>query len=307
MKSNNALVPIITSGAARSPDFPDTPTISEVTGDRTLNFTTSVSAYAPSAIDAAFTRRLTRAFLRSRAGVRSRHGSNPEEFSSAGRRPEVDKETLARDRRVAMRYRETPGPINSRRRLSGAVEWWFCHRDITGWRGLPFRRQFATAGWIVDARRQTLGDAQPPIHLRQRDHAAVRRQQAAVETGDTALPRTGDKPSNGSVGLVHDGCGLPEMTRIGFDNQILRQLNGLCYIRQPTNRVEDGRGGLGHVGIAPFPVPVEEVLEAPDLGRPYRRLEPRRRADLQGLHMLAQGGEIAPTRAHRAWTGSPSR
>ena len=40
---------------------------------------------------------------------------------------------------------------------------------------------------IVKARRQALGDAQPPIHLRQRDHAAVRRQQAAVETGDHGL------------------------------------------------------------------------------------------------------------------------
>ena len=37
-------------------------------------------------------------------------------------------------------------PINSRRRSSGAVERWFCHGDISGWHGFPFRRRFAAAG-----------------------------------------------------------------------------------------------------------------------------------------------------------------
>jgi formylglycine-generating enzyme required for sulfatase activity len=45
MMSNNTLVPVITSGAARSPDFPETPTISGVTGDR-VDFTTSVDREA---------------------------------------------------------------------------------------------------------------------------------------------------------------------------------------------------------------------------------------------------------------------
>ena len=144
--SNNALVPIITSGAARSPDFPDTPTISEVTGDRTLDFTTSVSAYAPSAMNDALAERLTRAFLAAGQASEAVMAATQMNFPLQVDGPEVVKETLDRDRRVAMRYRETPSPINSRRRLSGAVEWWFCHRDITGWRGLPFRRRFATAG-----------------------------------------------------------------------------------------------------------------------------------------------------------------
>jgi len=106
MMSNNALVPIITSGAARSPDFPDTPTISEITGDRTLDFTTSVSAFASRSMDDALAERLTRAFLAA--------GKAPEAVEAAVRMnfplqvdgPDVVKGTLDRNRRVGIRYRE---------------------------------------------------------------------------------------------------------------------------------------------------------------------------------------------------------
>jgi tripartite-type tricarboxylate transporter receptor subunit TctC len=106
MMTNNSLVPIITSGAARSPDFPDTPTISEVTGDRRVDFTTSVSAYASRAMDDALAERLTQAFLAA--------GKAPDAVEAAARMnfplqvdgPEVVKGTLDRDRRVGMRYRE---------------------------------------------------------------------------------------------------------------------------------------------------------------------------------------------------------
>jgi tripartite-type tricarboxylate transporter receptor subunit TctC len=106
MMSNNSLVPIITSGAARSPDFPDTPTISEVTGDRRVDFTTSVSAYASRAMDDALAERLTQAFLAA--------GKAPDAVEAAARMnfplqvdgPEVVKGTMDRDRRVGMRYRE---------------------------------------------------------------------------------------------------------------------------------------------------------------------------------------------------------
>ena len=87
MMSHNSLVPIITSGAARSPDFPDTPTIGEVTGDRTLDFTTSVSVFASRAMNDSSRRAAHTSLPRSREGVRSHHGGNPDEFSSAGRRP----------------------------------------------------------------------------------------------------------------------------------------------------------------------------------------------------------------------------
>jgi tripartite-type tricarboxylate transporter receptor subunit TctC len=107
--SNNSLVPIVTSGAARSPDFPDTPTIGEVTGDRRVDFTTSVSAFASSAMNDALAERLTRAFLAA--------GQAPEAVAAAARMnfplqvdgPDVVEETLARNRRVGMRYREILG------------------------------------------------------------------------------------------------------------------------------------------------------------------------------------------------------
>jgi tripartite-type tricarboxylate transporter receptor subunit TctC len=106
MMTNNALAPIITSGAARSPDFPDTPTISEVTGDREVDFTTSVSAFASAAMNDALAERLTKAFLAA--------GKAPEAVEAAARMnfplqvdgPDVVKATLDRNRRVGMRYRE---------------------------------------------------------------------------------------------------------------------------------------------------------------------------------------------------------
>ena len=106
MMSNNTLVPIITSGAARSPDFPDTPTISEVTGGPTLDFTTSVSAFASRAMNDALAERLTRAFLAAGQASEAVMAATQMNFPLQVDGPEVVKETLERDRRVAMRYRE---------------------------------------------------------------------------------------------------------------------------------------------------------------------------------------------------------
>jgi tripartite-type tricarboxylate transporter receptor subunit TctC len=104
--TNNSLVPIITSGAARSPDFPDTPTISEVTGDRRLDFTTSVSAYASRAMNDALAERLTRAFLSAGRGSEAVMAATRMNFPLQVDGPEVVKGTLDRDRRVGIRYRE---------------------------------------------------------------------------------------------------------------------------------------------------------------------------------------------------------
>jgi tripartite-type tricarboxylate transporter receptor subunit TctC len=109
MISNNALVPIVTSGAARSPDFPDTPTISEVAGDRSLDFTTSVSAFASRAMNDALAERLTRAFLVAGQASEAVMAATQMNFPLQVDGPEVVKETLERDRRVAMRYRELLG------------------------------------------------------------------------------------------------------------------------------------------------------------------------------------------------------
>jgi hypothetical protein len=106
MMSNNALVPIITSGAARSPDFPDTPTISEITGDRTLDFTTSVSVSASRAMNDALAERLTRAFLAAGKASEAMMAATQMNFPLQVDGPEVVEETLARNRRVGMRFRE---------------------------------------------------------------------------------------------------------------------------------------------------------------------------------------------------------
>jgi tripartite-type tricarboxylate transporter receptor subunit TctC len=106
MMSNDTLVPVITSGAARSPDFPDTPTISEVTGGPTLDFTTSVSAFASRAMNDALAERLTRAFLAAGQASEAVMAATRMNFPLQVDGPEVVKETLERDRRVGMRYRE---------------------------------------------------------------------------------------------------------------------------------------------------------------------------------------------------------
>jgi tripartite-type tricarboxylate transporter receptor subunit TctC len=106
MITNDALVPLITSGAERSPDFPDIPTISEVTGDRRVDFTTSVSAFASAAMNDALADRLTQALVAA--------GKAPAAVEAAARMhfplqidgPEVVKGTLDRNRRVGLRYRE---------------------------------------------------------------------------------------------------------------------------------------------------------------------------------------------------------
>jgi tripartite-type tricarboxylate transporter receptor subunit TctC len=106
MMSNNSLVPIITSGAARSQDFPDTPTIGEATGDRSLDFTTSVSAFASTAMNDALAERLTRAFLAAGKASEAIVAATQMNFPLQVDGPEVVKETLERNRGVAMRYRE---------------------------------------------------------------------------------------------------------------------------------------------------------------------------------------------------------
>ena len=78
------------------------------------------------------------------------------------------------------------------------------------------------------------GDRPPPpetlLRLPQRQNAAVRRQQPPSNLAATALPSTGDKPASGNIG----SCGLAEIARIGFDNQILHEIRYLRHIGQPA-------------------------------------------------------------------------
>ena len=82
------------------------------------------------------------------------------------------------------------------------------------------------------------GDRPPPpetlLRLPQRQNAAVRRQQPPSNLATTALPSTGDKPASGNYRIGHGGCGLAEIARIGFDNQILHEIRYLRHIRQPA-------------------------------------------------------------------------
>ena len=144
------------------------------------------------------------------------------------------------------------------------------------------------AARIVDAARQTLGDTQPPLHLGQSQNATVRRQHAAVETGDHGLAADRRQTAQRQRRIAHGGCGLPEMARIGLSNQILRHFNGLFHIRQPASRVEEGRGGLGRVASLRFPSP----LIKPDV-----RISRIRLSDW--LHRKAHGGDIRRTRRRR--------
>jgi hypothetical protein len=47
-----------------------------------------------------------------------------------------------------------------------------------------------------------------------------------------ASPLAGDSPGNGSIGSIM--VGVAEIAWIGFDNQILREIRYLRYIRQPA-------------------------------------------------------------------------
>ena len=81
------LVPIITSGAARSPDFPDTPTISEITGDRRARLHHVGLGFRIQGDERRSRGAAHTGLPRRRAGSRGCRRGSPDELSSAGRRP----------------------------------------------------------------------------------------------------------------------------------------------------------------------------------------------------------------------------
>ena len=58
---------------------------------------------------------------------------------------------------------------------------------------------------VLDAGGQTLGDTKSLLDLAQGQQAAIRRQQAAVETSHDGLPPTGDRPGSGSIESIMAG------------------------------------------------------------------------------------------------------
>ena len=62
------------------------------------------------------------------------------------------------------------------------------------------------AGTLYDAGGEPVGEAKPLLHLAQRQNAAIRRQQAAIELDHDRLPaRPGDRPGNGNIGSFMAG------------------------------------------------------------------------------------------------------
>ncbi|WP_428678249.1 tripartite tricarboxylate transporter substrate-binding protein [Reyranella sp.] len=92
---------LATSGAARSPQLPDVPTLAELVGDRKLAYTISFGIFAPAATPAAVAKRLTAALVGLRSDrsmqTQARLAQIPLEFDG----PSAIATAVARDRRVA--------------------------------------------------------------------------------------------------------------------------------------------------------------------------------------------------------------
>ena len=69
---------------------------------------------------------------------------------------------------------------------------------------------------ILQAGGHALGHTQAPLDLAQRQNAAVRRQQAAVEIDDNFLAETGDRPGSGSI--ESDMADVPFLKQRCFDS-----------------------------------------------------------------------------------------
>lgn len=100
-RSRAKLRVLATSGAARSPQLPDVPTLAELAGDRKLAYTISFAVFSPLATPAPMAKRLTAALLGLRndksVQTQARLASIPLQFDG----PAAVSEAVARDRRVA--------------------------------------------------------------------------------------------------------------------------------------------------------------------------------------------------------------
>src|SRR5207244_1352153 len=89
---------------------------------------------------------------------------------------------------------------------------------------------------VRDHCRKPLGEAKPPLRSRQQHDAAIRAEASAVKGGGDlfALYRWKRKRQQIIVGGGGRGA-LQSAARIGFSNQILRQIKSLRYTRQPVS------------------------------------------------------------------------
>ncbi len=147
---------------------------------------------------------------------------------------------------------------------------------------------------VRDHRRQPRGEAEPAFGLGEQHHPAIGAEPAAIKRGGHFFARNRWKRERQQA-IVGDGGrgGLRSAARTGFSNQILQQINGLCYLRQPkirpVSRVEEGRG-IRIEGIEAFRLP--SPLIKPDVRVSRIRLS-------DWLHLKARGG--GPRCTRRRW------
>ena len=94
----------------------------------------------------------------------------------------------------------------------------------------------AGIAFVRDHCREPLGEAKPPLRLRQQHDAAIRAEASAVKGGGDLFALYRWKRERQQIIVGGGGRGaLQSAARIGFSNQILRQIKSLRYIRQPIS------------------------------------------------------------------------
>ena len=94
----------------------------------------------------------------------------------------------------------------------------------------------AGIAFVRDHCRKPVGEAKPPLRLRQQHDAAIRAEASAVEGGGDLFALYRWKRERQQIIVGGGGRGaLQSAARIGFSNQILRQIKSLRYIRQPVS------------------------------------------------------------------------
>ena len=90
--------------------------------------------------------------------------------------------------------------------------------------------------FVRDHCREPLGKAKPPLRLRLQHDAVIRAEASAVKGGGDLFALYRWKRERQQIIVGGGGRGaLQSAARIGFSNQILRQIKSLRYIRQPKS------------------------------------------------------------------------
>jgi hypothetical protein len=111
------------------------------------------------------------------------------------------------------------------------ANWRRCHPRSRHWSSEAENEGYQpSCAWSDQAREDihAAGEPKPLFDFaQQHQNAAIRRQQAPIKFEHTGLPLTDGKPGSGSIGTFMAGVAA----WISFDNQILREIRYLSYIR----------------------------------------------------------------------------